>query len=86
MERGIEGLEWMSSEPNPHERLPAPVHGSLPEWGGTGLCAEAQADGVPCTVAGRSCDACGRITASDPRGGQVRPQRGPTCACSSGAS
>jgi len=31
-----------------------------PEWGGTGLCAEAQADGVPCTVAGRACDTCGQ--------------------------
>jgi hypothetical protein len=31
-----------------------------PEWDGTGLCAEAQADGVPCHEVGRSCDVCGR--------------------------
>ena len=31
-----------------------------PEWKGTGLCAEAQADGVPCSDVGRSCDACER--------------------------
>jgi hypothetical protein len=30
------------------------------EWEGTGLCAEAQADGVPCYELGRSCDECGR--------------------------
>jgi hypothetical protein len=28
--------------------------------GGTGLCAEAQADGVPCTELGRDCDQCER--------------------------
>jgi hypothetical protein len=30
------------------------------EWEGTGLCEQAQADGVPCYEVGRSCDACGR--------------------------
>jgi len=30
------------------------------EWEGTGLCPEAQADGVPCQQAGRSCDVCGQ--------------------------
>jgi len=30
------------------------------EWVSTGLCARAQADGVPCTEAGRPCDECGR--------------------------
>jgi len=33
------------------------------EWVGTGLCAEAQADGVPCYDAGRQCDVCGRSSA-----------------------
>jgi hypothetical protein len=28
--------------------------------GGTGLCAEAQADGVPCTELGRDCEICER--------------------------
>ncbi len=38
-----------------------------PEWKGTGLCAEAQADGVPCTDVGRSCDVCERAASrSDP--------------------
>jgi len=30
------------------------------EWPGTGLCAEAQADGVPCPEPGCSCDKCSR--------------------------
>ena len=32
------------------------------EWCGTGLCELAQADGVPCTQAGRSCDICSHAT------------------------
>jgi hypothetical protein len=35
---------------------------SSTEWSGTGLCELAQADGVPCTQAGRSCDICSRAT------------------------
>jgi hypothetical protein len=31
-----------------------------PEWRQSGLCAEAQADGVPCTVVGRRCELCER--------------------------
>jgi hypothetical protein len=85
MERGIEGMEWMGSGPNPHERQPESVRASGPDWGGTGLCAEAQADGVPCTIAGRSCDTCSRFTASRQRE-QVRLRRGPMRAGSSGAS
>ncbi len=30
------------------------------EWRGTGLCPEAQADGVPCPDPATSCDTCGR--------------------------
>jgi hypothetical protein len=45
-------------------RARGPVAGSAPpqtpEWAGTGLCAEAQADGVPCQESGRSCDVCVR--------------------------
>ncbi len=29
-----------------------------PEWRGTGLCPEAQADGVPCPGPSCSCDSC----------------------------
>jgi hypothetical protein len=30
------------------------------DCGGTGLCPEAQADGVPCTEIGRDCEICER--------------------------
>jgi len=30
------------------------------EIGGTGLCPEAQADGVPCSAADRLCETCAR--------------------------
>jgi hypothetical protein len=60
VETGIEGMEWMGRGPNPHEKDPGAVPAGSAGWGGTGLCAEAQADGVPCTVTGRSCDTCGR--------------------------
>jgi len=63
MERGIRGMEWMASKPNPHDAERRPP-ADPPEWGGTGLCAEAQADGVPCTVAGRPCDACSMAVAA----------------------
>lgn len=34
--------------------------GAVREWNGAGLCVEAQADGVPCTTARRSCEICSR--------------------------
>lgn len=34
--------------------------GEIGEIGGTGLCPEAQADGVPCTALGRDCELCER--------------------------
>jgi hypothetical protein len=36
------------------------------DWRSSGLCPEAQADGVPCYEAGRSCDVCGRAGAELP--------------------
>lgn len=53
-----------ATEPGP-DRTPAGSGGSnaLDEWRGTGLCAQAQADGVPCNEAGRSCDICSRADA-----------------------
>jgi len=35
------------------------------EWPGTGLCPEAQADGVPCPGPSCSCDNCQRAGATD---------------------
>jgi len=43
-----------------------------PEWKGTGLCAEAQADGVPCSDVGRSCDVCERAVTRPPVAGGRR--------------
>jgi hypothetical protein len=63
MDQDIAGMEWMRWGPNPHD----PVQGvstARPEWCGTGLCAEAQADGVPCTVVGGECDCCARARAA----------------------
>jgi hypothetical protein len=65
MERDIEGMEWMATGVNLHDPARRVVE-VPPEWGGTGLCAEAQADGVPCTVAGRECDTCARARRKDP--------------------
>ena len=31
-----------------------------PEWPSAGLCADAQADGVPCSEPGRLCEQCDR--------------------------
>ena len=31
---------------------------TTPSWDQSGLCAEAQADGVPCTELGRKCEVC----------------------------
>lgn len=33
--------------------------------GGTGLCPEAQADGVPCYELGRDCEVCERATSDE---------------------
>ena len=35
------------------------------EWTGTGLCSEAQADGVPCPDPSCSCDKCSRSDRRD---------------------
>jgi hypothetical protein len=41
----------MDARPRKKDELEVPVTG-------TGLCAEAQADGVPCTALGRDCEIC----------------------------
>ena len=33
------------------------------EWRGSGLCAQAQADGVPCAELGRKCEECEKADA-----------------------
>ena len=33
------------------------------EWRGSGLCAEGQADGVPCAELGRKCEECEKADA-----------------------
>lgn len=38
------------------------------DWGGTGLCPEAQADGVPCVILGRDCDTCAMALANRTKG------------------
>jgi hypothetical protein len=43
----------MDDERREHQTEEAPA-------GGTGLCPEAQADGVPCTELGRDCEICER--------------------------
>jgi hypothetical protein len=48
-----------SNEPDPADAARAAAQ---PEWHGTGLCTIAQADGVPCVEAGRSCDICARAS------------------------
>lgn len=41
---------------------PAPAAGAAPAplWRGTGLCCEAQGDGVPCQGTDGECEHCGR--------------------------
>ncbi len=41
----------------------------------TGLCEEAQADGVPCFEVGRECDVCGRARPEDSPPVKRRPAR-----------
>ncbi len=45
----------MEADKNRSRREDAPA-------GGTGLCPEAQADGVPCDELGRDCEICERAT------------------------
>lgn len=46
-------------------------------WNRTGLCGEAQADGVPCYELGRKCETCERARAALPPPAKPAPlQRG----------
>ena len=44
----------------PLDPIPRGRGGDSFEWAGTGLCPEAQADGVPCPTPSDACDRCGR--------------------------
>ena len=45
---------------------------------GTGLCEEAQADGVPCYEAGRQCETCARARPEPETAKPPRPPRKPS--------
>lgn len=45
---------------SPDNGIDAPVAQPAPLWSGTGLCCEAQGDGVPCQGADGECESCGR--------------------------
>jgi hypothetical protein len=67
MNWSYEGTEWRPPKPRTRPGVSS-RQGGGPEWRGTGLCFEAQADGVPCACAGGSCDTCqhGREDAGPP--------------------
>jgi hypothetical protein len=50
---------------------PVPPTGSEPDWDATGLCDQAQADGVPCFELGRQCETCNRAS-RDPATGRTK--------------
>ena len=47
---------------SPRDRDPTATVDAQGIWCQAGLCAEAQADGVPCEEPGRRCEACERAT------------------------
>lgn len=49
------GNKTASKTPSEVQRTPA-----SPLWTGTGLCCEAQGDGVPCRGTDGECETCGR--------------------------
>ncbi len=53
----------MEADKNRSRREDAPA-------GGTGLCPEAQADGVPCDELGRDCEICERATSEKTTDGE----------------
>ena len=51
------------------QALPAATWPTEKEWRQSGLCSEAQADGIPCTTLGRNCEICERADQIDAHGG-----------------
>ena len=58
----MNGRDWRTNRGAPGREARQETAGMsrLPDWRGTGRCAEAQADGVPCTALGKACDTCER--------------------------
>ena len=50
-------------------KRPVPSWPTEKEWRQSGLCSEAQADGIPCTALGRHCEICERADQKDAHGG-----------------
>jgi len=53
------------------DKAPSPEPKGTPEkqpWAGTGLCPEAQGDGVPCFGTEGECERCGRALPPTPSG------------------
>ena len=56
-------MKVMADPPKPADQTPnnePPIAVAVPRWAGTGLCCEAQGDGVPCKGTDGECEACGR--------------------------
>jgi hypothetical protein len=51
-------IESYRQKTYPHPDRTSSRSTQFEEWRATGLCPQAQADGVPCTELGRSCDIC----------------------------
>jgi hypothetical protein len=60
------------SRQRPSDLKPWSNPGLAQEWPCTGLCPQAQADGVPCYELGRSCDVCGMARKPQKKLRQVR--------------
>ena len=64
-------IRWYRDATEPDPAGVSRPSAKIEEWRGTGLCAQAQADGVPCTELGRTCDIC-NSAGSDQDAGSVQ--------------
>jgi hypothetical protein len=64
---GVKELDTMPDAPKPHD-IPAESEPREAQpatlWSGTGLCCEAQGDGIPCKGTDGECETCGRALPS----------------------
>ena len=59
----------MPDAPKPNDnpaRTPEVTPTPVPLWSGTGLCCEAQGDGIPCFGTEGECEKCGRALPQTP--------------------